>query len=478
MRRAKIICTIGPASRSPETLERLIRHGMDVARLNMSHGTYAEHHEVVRNVRRLAKESGRAVAIMLDLQGPRIRVGDLPQPLTLESGQTVRLVAAHTSGDLAEKSVAGEPVIPIDYESLTQSLRPGARVMMDDGLIEMVADRVEQDSVICTVITGGQLKARKGVNFPGTRLNLPSLTDKDWRDVQFGLDHEVDYIALSFVRSAEDIRALKLVIADQSSSVPIIAKVERPEAIERLDEILASANGVMIARGDLAIEMSPEDVPILQKQIIRAANRHRRIVITATQMLESMTTNPTPTRAEATDVANAIFDGTDAVMLSAETSIGRYPIDALQVMDRIIRRAEGADRVREPETRLDSGGARSIPEAVCTAAVTAADTIRAKAILAMTERGATAQLVAALRPAVPIIALTPFEQVRRRLAMIWGVVPYILSPIANTDTRIAAGVELAKAAEGIRAGDDLVVLTGVQVQQPGGTNLMKIHHVE
>lgn len=478
MRRAKIICTIGPASQSPEILEQLIQEGMNVARLNMSHGSRAIHHRTVTTLRTLASRHGSPLAILLDLQGPRIRVGELAQPIEILPGQTVRLVHGGAEPEHAPLSGTGDIVIPIGYEALTHDLHPGARVLIDDGLIQLLVERVDREGVFCRVVTGGKVMAHKGVNFPGIHLRVSTITDKDEQDVQFGLAHDVDYIALSFVRSAHDIQALRSLMLSQGKTVPIIAKIERPEAVENLDDILEQSDGVMVARGDLAIEMSPEDVPVLQKQIIRTANRRRRLVITATQMLESMTGHPTPTRAEATDVANAVFDGTDALMLSAETSIGRYPVDVLKVMDRIVRRAESAELTRLPQDGQDLSSAGSIPEAVCTAGIAAARAVKAKAIIAMTERGVTAQLVAAARPPMPVIALTPFESVRRRLAMVWGVVPYLLHPIANTDERIAAAVELVKSAEGIQAGDDLVVLTGVQVQQPGGTNLMKVQHVE
>ncbi|MEK6533069.1 MAG: pyruvate kinase, partial [Nitrospirota bacterium] len=347
MRKAKIVCTIGPASSSLTMLDRLIESGMDAARLNFSHGNYDTHAAAISAIRQAAERRQAAVAIIQDLQGPRIRVGELPdEGLELRAGQSVRLqtMLARSGGQLGAQSVAKAhstiPEIPVTYPYLARDLRPGARILINDGLIELLVDRIAGGAVECTVATGGMITSHKGINLPGTLVSAPTLTDKDREDIRFGIAHGVDYLALSFVRGPEDILAARALVAQCGGTVPIIAKIERAEAVTALDAILEQADGVMIARGDLGVELSPEAVPLLQKRIIMEANRRGRLVITATQMLESMTQALRPTRAEASDVANAVFDGTDAVMLSAETAIGAHPIETVQVMDRIIRAAE------------------------------------------------------------------------------------------------------------------------------------------
>jgi len=345
MRKAKIVCTIGPASDSLMSLDRLIEHGMDAARLNFSHGTHEWHGRTIKTIREAAARRQVAVAIIQDLQGPRIRVGDLGDGgVEVATGQSVRLqtVLARSGGQLGASSIVASDIaeIPITYQYLVRDVQPGARILIDDGLIELVVNRISGGVVECTVATGGRITSQKGINLPGTRVSAPTLTEKDGEDIRFGVAAGVDYLALSFVRGPEDVAAAKQVVAECNGDVPIIAKIERSEAVDALNGILDQADGVMIARGDLGVEMGPEAVPILQKRIIAEANRRRRLVITATQMLESMTQRTSPTRAEASDVANAVFDGTDAVMLSAETAIGQHPVETVRVMDRIIRAAE------------------------------------------------------------------------------------------------------------------------------------------
>src|SRR5581483_4089387 len=336
MRRAKIICTIGPASASPAILDRLIDAGMNAARLNFSHGSPDIHRRAIAAVREAAARRGVAVAIIQDLQGPRIRVGDVP-PAGIEvvTGGTIELrTTASRSPQI--------PTIPVTYPHLSDDIAVGARILIDDGLIELVADRITPGAVTCRVVEGGTVHAHKGINFPGSRISAPALTEKDMEDLRIGLAEAVDYVALSFVRGPQDIVAARKAMAESGREAPIIAKIERPEAVDVLDELLEQADGIMIARGDLVVEMGPEAVPVLQKRMIAQANRRRRLVITATQMLESMTRHPQPTRAEASDVANAVFDGTDAVMLSAETATGEYPVETVRVMDRLICAAEDA----------------------------------------------------------------------------------------------------------------------------------------
>ncbi|MBK9306388.1 MAG: pyruvate kinase [Nitrospira sp.] len=477
MRKAKIVCTIGPASSAPAILSRLIESGMNAARLNFSHGTHASHAEAITAIREAADRHGSAVAIIQDLQGPRIRVGLLPKDgVQVNAGQVVRLRMSEESEGQVSPPPSGLE-IPVTYPALTRDLRPGARVLINDGLIELIVDRVMDDRIDCTVIIGGKITSHKGINLPGTAVSAPTLTDKDRIDIQFGVEHGVDYVALSFVRGAQDVDAVRTLLAEHGSNLPIIAKIERAEAVQSLREILNCADGVMIARGDLGVEMGPEAVPVLQKRIIVEANRRRRLVITATQMLESMTQATRPTRAEASDVANAVFDGTDAVMLSAETAVGSYPVETVRVMDRIIRAAEEDVEpgvILKRHTDMDN---LSFPEAICTAAASAAKSIAASAIVTFSERGSTARLISKQRPSAPIVALTPFEPVRQQMALYWGVSPYTTPQIEQTDARVEEAERRVKSEGLIKTGGKIVILSGTRVGQPGGTNLIKLHEV-
>lgn len=479
MRKAKIVCTIGPASDSPEVLDRLIESGMDVARLNFSHGTHESHGRAIKAIREAAGRRRVVVAIIQDLQGPRIRVGAMADGgVDVVPGQTVRLLAEH-----ARAAPAGQD-LPVTYENLARDVKPGARILIDDGLIELVVTVVSDEAVECKVLTGGRIASHKGINLPGTCVSAPTLSDKDRMDLRFGVTQGVDYVALSFVRGPEDVTEAKRLIAAWGGDVPVIAKIERPEAMDHLEAILDEAEGVMIARGDLGVEMSPEAVPILQKRIIADANRRRRLVITATQMLESMTQQPKPTRAEASDVANAVFDGTDAVMLSGETAVGHYPVETVRVMDRIVRAAEAAvTHSPQPENTLNSAAgwpARgcpevSSPEAICTSASAAASAIGASAIVAFSELGMTALLMSKQRPVAPIIAFTPFERVLQRMALYWGVIPHTMRQIDQTDERVEEAERRLKAEGLATTGQRIVILSGTRIGQPGGTNLMKLH---
>lgn len=483
MRKAKIVCTIGPATNSATMLDRLIEHGMDVARLNFSHGTHESHTAAIQAIRQAADRRQTAVAIIQDLQGPRIRIGDLADgPIELTAGQSVLLTTmfAQSGGQLGARSQMTAPVqtIPVSYPYLARDVKSGARILINDGLVELTVDRITGGAVECTVHTGGSVASHKGINLPDTAISAPTLTDKDRNDIHFGIAHGVDYFALSFVRNADDIRAARQWITDGGGDQPIIAKIERGEAIASLNDILEQADGVMIARGDLGVELGPESVPVLQKRIIVEANRRHRLVITATQMLESMTHALRPTRAEASDVANAIFDGTDAVMLSSETAVGAYPIEAVHVMDRIIRAAEEGV---EPGVTLQQESQRenlSIPEAICTAAASAATTTGASAIVAFSEQGTTARLIGKRRPKAPIIAFTPFESVKRRMALYWGVRPFTMPQIEQTDARMDTAVHRLKAEQFLKSGERIVILSGTLAGRPGGTNLVKLHGVD
>jgi len=496
MRKAKIVCTIGPASDSSAVLDQLIASGMNVARLNFSHGTHDSHGRAVKNIRAAAARRQAAVAIIQDLQGPRIRVGKLPEGgLEVVPDQRVMLVAevsqhpservsgARRAGRKAGAGPAGPSgisEIPVTYPSLARDVRPGSRILIDDGLVELVVTRIAGDAVECTVSAGGRLSSYKGVNLPGSCIGVPTLTDKDRDDLRFGIAQGVDYLALSFVRGPADVAAAKKLVAEYGGDVPVIAKIERLEAVDSLDAVLEQADGVMIARGDLGVEMGPEAVPLLQKKIIAEANRRRRLVITATQMLESMIRQPRPTRAEASDVANAVLDGTDAVMLSAETAIGRYPVEAFCVADRIIRAAEaGVEGGGEFRLRAtDPGyGNRSSPEAMCAAASSAASATTAAAIVAWSESGATARLMSKQRPRAPIFGFTPFESVRRRMALYWGVTPYTMAQVAQIDEMVHELERRLKAEKLVASGQRIVILSGTKLGQRGGTNLMKLHEV-
>ncbi|HEY6084009.1 MAG TPA: pyruvate kinase [Nitrospira sp.] len=481
MRKAKIVCTIGPASASLATLEHLIESGMDAARLNFSHGSHTSHGIAIKAIRQAAERRGATVAIIQDLQGPRIRVGELADAIELTAGQSIHLqtTLARSGGQLGARSVAQSavPEIPVTYQFLARDVQPGAHILINDGLIELKADRITGGVVECTVLSGGTVTSHKGINLPGTRVSAPTLTDKDREDIRFGVAQGVDYLALSFVRGPEDIKTARELVTDCGGTQPIIAKIERAEAVACLEEILEQADGVMIARGDLGVEMGPETVPMLQKRIIALANRRRRLVITATQMLESMTQQTRPTRAEASDVANAVFDGTDAAMLSAETAIGAHPVEAVQVMDRIIRAAEEGTEPRWTRKVETDAGEISFPEAICTAASSAAAAIRASAIVAFSELGRTARLISKQRPIAPIIAFTPFEPVRQQMALYWGVLPHTMKQITQTDERIDEAERRLKTEGLIKTGERIVILSGTRIGQPGGTNLIKLQEV-
>jgi pyruvate kinase len=481
MRHAKIVCTIGPASSSPAVIDQLIESGMNVARLNFSHGTHASHGQAIVAIREAAARRKAVVAILQDLQGPRIRVGALPSDIEVHPDQRVLLVGGvlRAGGQLGAQAVSPRPAveIPITYPTLARDVRPGARILIDDGLIELRACTVGNGAVECQVVTGGRISTHKGVNLPGTAVTAPAIAEKDRDDLQFGVTHGVDYIALSFVRSPEDVRVAHRMIADCGGTQPIIAKIERAEAIENLPALLDAAAGVMIARGDLGVEMGPEAVPMLQKRIIAEANQRRKLVITATQMLESMTKAARPTRAEASDVANAVFDGTDAVMLSAETARGQYPVEAVRVMDRLVRAAEEDGRRWNGRSAFVLSQSGSIPDAMCEAAASVAKATNSRAIVVFSESGATARLLSKQRAAVPIIAFTPNDEVLRRMTLYWGVTPFVMPHRQDPDARVREVERRLKAEKLADTGDRLVLLSGTVAGQPGGTNVLQVYQV-
>lgn len=472
MPRTKIVCTIGPASDSEDVLRRMLEAGMDVARLNLSHGTHEEHARRFETLRRLAEDGQRPLAILLDLQGPKIRTGRLAGgPLTLVSGRRVTLTTRDVPGS-AE-------LIPTTYQGLPNDVKPGDRILLDDGLMELRVVAVAGQDVECEVVTGGVLGEHKGINLPGVDISEPSLTEKDREDLEFGLELGVDFIALSFVRRPEDILDLRQILHQRRMDIPVIAKIEKPEAVENLDGILNMSGGVMVARGDLAIETSPELVPMLQKRIIAHAKGARVPVITATQMLESMTEHPRPTRAEASDVANAILDGTDAIMLSGETAVGKYPVESVAMMARIAEVAEKTPHVRRRLSPIPRGGppVGVFANAAAFVAAETAENLHANAIIAFTTSGSSARLVSQYRPEVPILAATTTETACRRSALYWGVTPIRIPEVDSTDRMIQAADHAALEMGLVRPGDTIVIVAGTPVGSRGTTNLMKMHRV-
>lgn len=465
-RHSKIVCTIGPASRSPRMIDRLIRAGMDVARLNCSHGSHEDHAKSIAMLRAAAVHHEKPIAILADLQGPKIRTGPLAGggPVQLRTGQRFEITTARILGDSTRVNTTFTP--------LPREVHTGDRILLSDGLIELRVEKVRDGRVICEVVNGGALGEHKGINLPGVQLRVPALTPKDRADLIFALKHGANYIAVSFVRRPEDVLQAKQLIRRAGKDTPVIAKLEKPEAIENLDAILRVADGVMVARGDLGVEMSPERVPVVQKTIISRAREMRRPVITATQMLESMTENPRPTRAEASDVANAIFDGSDAVMLSAETASGKYPVEAVAMMASIIEEAEASIReFPRPALQEQLKVAGTVAELVCHAS----RELHMKVIAVFTHSGFTARLVSRYRPLVPIVAFSPEAETRRRMALIWGVLPRKIKDVQKVDG-------LAKVAEKrlleerlVRKGDVIGIVAGTPMGIRGTTNFMKFH---
>ncbi len=466
MLRTKIVCTIGPASREPEVLVRLIEAGMDVARLNLSHGDHATHEENIHRIRAASEQTGHPVGILIDLQGPKLRVGEMPPGgVRLDVGTGVTLTTA---------PILGEPGrVPVQFTELPRVVRPGDRVLLDDGLLELRVRSVREDEVICEVITGGVLTSHKGMNLPQVPLDVPTITEKDREDLRFAIAHQADWIALSFVRTADDVRDLKAMIEALCGSEPpppVVAKVEKPEAVANMDEITAVADAVMVARGDLGIETLPEAVPMIQKAIIAQCNQAGIPVITATQMLESMIHNPRPTRAEVSDVANAVLDGTDAVMLSGETAIGIYPVEAVRTMACIAQEAERC----LPSISRAPRQPRVVAEAVAHAGVDLATLLEARAILAPTVSGYTARLLSRLRPCCPILAVTPDPMVQRQLTLHWGIEPLLSPRATDTDSMIADAVRVAREHGYVRQGDLVVITAGTAGSAPGTTDFVKV----
>jgi pyruvate kinase len=464
-RSAKIVCTLGPASNSPEMIVKLMRAGMDVARLNFSHGTHEDHARTIERVRNASARLSMPIGILADLPGPKIRTGPLKdkQPVLLRAGQRFTISIRPTEGTSAGVSTT--------YGRLPRDVSRGNRILLGDGLIELRVLSTTSTSVVCEVVNGGMLGEHKGINLPGVKLRIPAVTPKDYEDLAFALKHGANFVAVSFVRRAGDVMLAKKAISRARKDVPVIAKLEKPEAIENLDAILRVADGVMVARGDLGVEMSPEKVPVVQKQIIAMACEARRPVITATQMLESMTQNPRPTRAEASDVANAVFDGSDALMLSAETASGAYPLEAVQMMDRIIREAEANNaRVLRPHP-AQFNIAETASELICHAS----DELQMKVIAVFTESGFTAHLVSKHRPLRPIVAFSTIQETRRRLSLYWGVFPRTIGKVKNIEELVQVAEKRLLEERLVQRGDVVGIVAGTPLYVCGTTNFMKFH---
>ncbi len=471
MRRTRIVATLGPASQDPKTLAELIRAGANVLRLNFSHGTHETHERMVKTIREVSAKIGLPVAILQDLQGPKIRTGlnKDGQPIPLSAGDRIRITT--------ESSVEGtRELISTTYEPLTRDVRPGDRILLDDGYLSFKVLEVSGKTVLCEVVDGGTLLEKKGINLPGVNLSARALSDKDRDDAKLGARLGVDFIALSFVRRPDDITDLRTLLVQEGTPIPIIAKIERPEALECLDGILARADGVMVARGDLGVEVPVEQVPVHQKRIIRDANLFGRWVITATQMLESMISNPIPTRAEVSDVANAILDGSDAVMLSGETARGAFPVESVAMMARIAEQAEEALYPFYRALSKDITTKMPFTEAAVDAACFAAQELQAAALVVFTHSGNTARIVAAQRPKCPVFAFTTRPETVRRLCLCWGVKPILLEKYLSPDELFSTAEKILLEQGKVAPGDSVVFLAG-STTSPGATNLMKIHRV-
>jgi pyruvate kinase len=471
MRKTKIVCTIGPASESKENLKKLIEAGMNVARLNFSHGDFEEHGNRIKNIQAVREELGMTVAILLDTKGPEIRTGKLSiEPIELVQGEMLTLTTEEILGD--------QQRISVSYKQLSKDIRVGSTILIDDGLIGLTVEAVQGSEMHCRIVNGGPIKSRKGVNVPGVRINLPGITEKDAADIRFGIEQGVDFIAASFVRKASDVMEIRAILdAHNARHIHIISKIENQEGVDNLPEILEVSDGLMVARGDLGVEIPAEEVPLVQKRMIEMCNRAGKPVITATQMLDSMQRMPRPTRAEASDVANAIFDGTDATMLSGETAAGKYPIESVQTMARIAERAESALVHREMFLKQASMQQTNVTEAISQAVANSSLDLDARAIITPTESGYTARMVSKYRPKAPIIAVTQDESVMRRLNLVFGVVPMLGPAASNTDELFDLSIKLAQNSGIVAPGDLVVITAGVPVGRSGSTNLIKIHQI-
>jgi len=470
-RRAKIVATLGPSCSSIDVFRQLVRAGLDVARLNFSHGTHAQKAELIRMVRKVSKEEGKPICILADLQGPKIRTGKLKghKPVQLVAGKRLTITPREIEGTAS--------LVSTTFKTLAENLEPGSRILLSDGLIELHVEQVKGADVTCVIVNGGMLGENKGINLPGIPVKVPSLTEKDEEDLVFAIAQGVDTVAVSFVRTADDIRHVKNRLAALKSDAWIIAKLEKPQAIEHLDSILEVTDAIMVARGDLGVEVPPEKVPAIQKHIIRRAAEYRRPVITATQMLESMIENPRPTRAEASDVANAIYDGTDSVMLSGETAAGKYPVEAVAMMAKIVAETEHQISIDPPPALGHSPSVRlSIAETICECMSHAADDLDVAAIAIFTETGSTARLISKYHPAPPIFALSPFEKVINRCMLLWGTYPILCARFRDTDKLVNMAEVILENHGHVQQRQIVGIVAGTRTKS-GATNFMRLHMV-
>ena len=471
MKKTKIICTMGPNTNDRELIKQLALNGMDIARFNFSHGSHEEHKERMDLVKKVREELGQPVAILLDTKGPEIRTGNFDEPeVLLEEGQKFTITMKDVVGN--------KEMCTVSYKGLVNDVVPGDTILIDDGLVGLKVEEINGDDIVCIVENSGIVKNHKGVNVPGVKINLPALTEKDIKDIEFGISEGIDYIAASFVRKASDVLAIREVLENNNAThIQIISKIENQEGIDNIDSILQVSDGIMVARGDLGVEIPTPEIPIAQKMMIKKCNQLGKPVITATQMLDSMMRNPRPTRAEVTDVANAIYDGTDAIMLSGETAAGKYPVEAVKTMATIAKRTEETLKYNELLKKRkieDVTVTNAISYATCT---TSAD-LNAKAIISFTTSGHTARMVSKFRPQCPIIATTEDEGVMRRLALVWGVYPVKTSHVGNTDDLFTTSIASAKEKKYLENGDLVVITAGVPSGISGTTNLIKVHTIE
>ncbi|WP_058303376.1 pyruvate kinase [Gorillibacterium timonense] len=471
MRKTKIVCTIGPSSESEEMLSKLIGAGMNVMRLNFSHGDFEEHGNRIINLRNACKKLNKSVSILLDTKGPEIRTGKLKEePIELVTDETLTLTTEEILGDKNRISVT--------YTDLPKDVEVGSTILIDDGLIGLEVTGVQGTEIICRIVNGGTIKSKKGVNVPNVKISLPGITEKDANDIIFGIEQGIDFIAASFVRKASDVLEIRELLEKHNAThIQIISKIESQEGVDNLDEIIEVSDGIMVARGDLGVEIPAEEVPHVQKEIIRKCNALGKPVITATQMLDSMQRNPRPTRAEANDVANAILDGTDAVMLSGESAAGKYPTESVATMARIAERAEQALEHREIFLKRAGQQQTTVTEAISQAVANSALDLNAKAIVTITETGYTARMVSKYRPAAPVIAYTTNDKIFRRLNLVWGVFPVLGELAGSTDEMVETALDAARKQGHVNLGDLVIVAAGVPVGGSGSTNLIKINHV-
>lgn len=470
MLRTKIVCTIGPASRDEHVLRAMMRAGMNVARINFSHGSRAEHRQDIDRIRKLAAEEKQLVAVLADLQGPKFRIGEVAgSGIFLKSGAQVRLTSKPKPDQASH--------VHVPHPELIESMKVGDRILIDDGLLELEAESVTGTDVLASVITGGLLRGQKGIALVGDDFAPPAITQKDLKDLALAVEQRVDYIAQSFVRTPEDVLELRQAMAELGANIPIIAKIEKAQALKSFDDILNASDAIMVARGDLGIEIPLSEVPIHQKRIIHAANTAAKPVITATQMLDSMTRHPRPTRAEVSDVANAVLDGTDAVMLSGETAIGQYPVEVVQTMAQIVERTESIfpfdQWFMEPRQRQTDSVTESISRATCEIACE----LGAAAIITTTRSGHTARAVASQRPATPILAMTPDPATYRQLALVWGVQPYLMEKALDTDEMIQKSIQKAAEENAVRSGDTIILTAGVPLDTALKTNMIQVQRI-